>query len=218
MRNFILLLLLLSFGLTQVNGQKDSAARKSIFNKIADVIQPSVNKSIINTVNIEPDPTSIFGYCAWTDPVTERKHLPMGHNRTTGEWVYVLGYPRFTLQFVHRTQQDGYGNPLREQRIYGNAGPFLHTVDSDGNLTSDRQNIAGYKYRFIFNFDRNYAGNPIGDINGTIRYNPDLWRFEDIILHEWSQPDAYDMPVEDFPVFPVRWTKRKYPFPGLPDF
>lgn len=220
MKNFLLLLFILCFSLAHVNGQKDSAARKNIFQKVQTVINPSITKTAnpFNTTTPPPDPEYIFGYCAWTDPVTGRKHLPMGHNRITGEWEYVIGYPRFTIQFVHRTQLDAFGNPVRDERIYGSQGPSIISVDATGNPTGDVQRIVAFKYRFNFNFDRTYSGNPIGDVNGTIRYNPDLWRFEEITMDEWSQPDNISFPPEDFPVIPVRWTIRTVPFPGLPNF
>ena len=142
----------------------------------------------------------------------------MGHNRITGQWEYVLSYPKFAIYFIHRTQLDGFGNPLRMQRDYGASGPFLVSVDSAGNSTWDLQRIVAFRYRFNFDFDRNYNGEPIGTSNGTIRYNPDLWQFAEIRMVEWGQPDNIDFPLEDYPVVPVRWTIRKLPFPGLPDF
>lgn len=220
MKIFLLMFFVLCFSLAEVNGQKDSAARKNIFQKVQTIINPSIIKTVnpINT-SIPPDPAYIFGYCAWTDPVTGRKHLVMGRNRTTGEWEYILGYPIFTISFVHRNLLDEYGHPLKASVYYHNGGIFLHTVDSAGNSTSDLQRIAAYSYRFDFNFDRNHTGDPVGTVTGTIRYNPDLWGFEEVIMDRWGLADTYyDTPLEDFPVIPLRWTRRTVSFPGLPDF
>lgn len=220
MKKFLILLIVLCFSLAQVNGQKDSA-RKNIIQKTQTVINPNIIKTVNPplTLRVPPDPVYIFGYCAWTDPVTGRKHLVMGRNRVSGEWEYVLGYPTFSVWFVHRSLLDDWGRPLKRSVHYGNNGRFLHTVDSAGNSISELQRIAAYSYRFDFNFDRNHTGDPVGTATGTIRYNPDLWQFEEVIMDRWALADTYyEIPLEDYPVIPLRWTRRTVPFPDLPNF
>lgn len=219
MKKFLILFFVLCFSFAQVNGQKDSAARKNILERIQTVINPNIIKTVnASNTTTPPDPAYIFGYCAYTDPVTGRNHLPMGHNRVTGEWEYVLGYPTFTIWFVHRSLLDEYGHPLKARMDYHAGGRFLHTVDSAGNSTSELQRIAAFSYRFDFNFDRNHTGDPVGTATGTIRYNPDLWRFEEIILNGWSRPDNTPIPLEDIPVNSPWSIRRTVPFPGLPNF
>lgn len=234
---FILILITQS---VSVYAQKPTSDKLS---NILKTIQPGVSeKSTVITQTETPgpeqpaysritdgrEPSEVVGYITWVDPDTQAKHLVKGQNRRTGEWETLSLGSTMVVLFTNASTRQGF-------RLNFNSAGYYTGIDNSGmdvgsmpyNWNETRLPVA-LKYRFVFSFDLNYNGNPIiSDVSTgavanyqTIRYNPNIWKFYDIISSVYLEDPAssYSIPLEDFPVRPADPKKRATRFSGLPDF